>query len=65
MNQLRNFRDYLADHRAAVATAIKQGTSKEEAAKTIKLDKYADYAAGGRTAATTVSTIYDEIKVGN
>jgi cyclase len=63
--QLRSFRDYFADHRAAVAEAIKQGKSKDEAVAAIKLDKYADYPPGFRTLADTIRTIYDEIKAGN
>ena len=61
---MRNFRDYLADHRAAIAEAIKKGVSREEAEKSIKLEKYADF-SDGRPATNTIRTIYDEIKAGN
>ncbi|HXF05718.1 MAG TPA: MBL fold metallo-hydrolase [Blastocatellia bacterium] len=61
---LREFRQYLSDLRAAVKEAIEKGLTKEQAQASIKLDKYR-WTAGFQSLQTNIATVYDEIKSGN
>ena len=62
--QLREFKQYLSDLRAAVREAIEKGLTKEQALSSITLDKYR-WTAGFQSLQTNISTVYDEIKSGN
>jgi glyoxylase-like metal-dependent hydrolase (beta-lactamase superfamily II) len=59
---LKAFRQYLLDLRAAVKKAIDGGMTREEALKQVKLDQYAKFNGYEQRFAGNVGTVYDEMK---
>ena len=61
-DDLKAFKQYLLDLRAAVKKAIEQGMTREQAIKEVKLAQYAKYTSYEQRFPGNVGTVYDEIK---
>ena len=59
---LKVFKQYLLDLRAAVKKAVDQGLSREQAIKDVKLDQYSKYTGYEQRFPGNVGTVYDEMK---
>ncbi|HSO74866.1 MAG TPA: MBL fold metallo-hydrolase [Blastocatellia bacterium] len=59
---LRAFKQYLLDLRAAVKKAVEQGMTREQAIQEVKLAQYSKYTSYEQRFAGNVGTVYDEIK---
>lgn len=59
---LKAFKQYLLDLRAAVKKSIDQGMTREQAIKEVKLAQYSSYASYEQRFAGNVGTVYDEMK---
>ena len=59
---LRHARDFMRDLQLEVERAVKKGLTREEAARTVKLDTYTDVKPVFRTLANDVLAFYDEIR---
>ena len=59
---LRHARDFMRDLEVEVQRAVKKGMPREQAARTVKLDAYADVKPVFRTLANDVLAFYDEIR---
>lgn len=61
-DDLKAFKQYLLDLRAAVKKAVDQGMTREQATKEVRLAQYAKYASYEQRFPGNVGTVYDEIK---
>ena len=61
---LKAFRQYLVDLRAAVKKAVDAGNSREQATKEVKLAQYAGYTGYDQRFAQNVGVVFDELKAG-
>ena len=59
---LKAFRQYFVDLRAAVKKAVDAGMTREQAVKEVKLEQYAAYNGYAQRFAANVGTVYDEMK---
>ena len=59
---LRHARDFMRDLQLEVERAVKKGLTREQAARTVKLDAYTDVKPVFRTLANDVLAFYDEIR---
>lgn len=59
---LRHARDFMRDLEIEVQRAVKKGLTREQAARTVKLDAYTDVKPVFRTLANDVLAFYDEIR---
>jgi cyclase len=59
---LRHARDFMRDLQLEVEKAVRQGLSRRQAARTVKLTAYADVKPVFRTVANDVLAFYDEIR---
>jgi cyclase len=59
---LKAFKQYLLDLRAAVKKVVDQGMTREQAIKEVKLEQYAKYASYEQRFPGNVGTVYDEMK---
>lgn len=64
VSELKAFKQYFADLRAAVRQAIDKGLSREQAVKEVKLDQYAQLTGYSQRFASNVGVVYDELKAG-
>src|SRR5215213_5855233 len=62
VSELKAFRQYFADLRAAVKQAIDKGLSRDRAVKEVKLEQYAQLNGYGQRFASNVGAVYDELK---
>ena len=62
MAGLRRARDFMKDLHVEVQKAVKKGLSRQEAARTVRLDSYPDIKPAFRTLANGVLAIYDETR---
>ena len=62
--ELKAFKQYFADLRAAVKQAMDKGLSRDQAVKEVKLDQYAQLPGYGQRFALNVGAVYDELKTG-
>jgi glyoxylase-like metal-dependent hydrolase (beta-lactamase superfamily II) len=62
--ELKAFKDYFADLRAAVKKAVDAGLARDQAIKEVKIEKYAQYAGYAQRFASNVGVVYDELKAG-
>jgi glyoxylase-like metal-dependent hydrolase (beta-lactamase superfamily II) len=62
-DDLRAFKQYLLDLRAAVKKAVEQGLTREQTIKEVKLVQYSKYTSYEQRFPGNVGTVYDEIKV--
>jgi cyclase len=65
VTDLKAFKQYLLDLRAAVKKTIDQGLTREQAVKDIKLEQYSKYTGYEQRFSGNVGTVYDELKSGN
>jgi hypothetical protein len=61
---LKTFKQYLLDLRAAVKKVVDQGMTREQALKEVKLEQYAKYTGYDQRFPGNVGTVYDEMKEG-
>jgi glyoxylase-like metal-dependent hydrolase (beta-lactamase superfamily II) len=59
---LKSFKQYFLDLRAAVKKAVDGGMPREQAVKEIKLEQYSGYNGYAQRFASNVGTVYDEMK---
>ncbi|HJQ70287.1 MAG TPA: MBL fold metallo-hydrolase [Blastocatellia bacterium] len=59
---LKAFRQYFVELRAAVKKAVDAGMTREQAIKEVKLEQYAAYNGYAQRFASNVGTVYDELK---
>lgn len=59
---LKAFKQYLLELRAAVKKAIDQGMTREQAIKEVKLEQYSKYTGYEQRFPGNVGTVYDEMK---
>ena len=59
---LKSFKQYFIDLRAAVKKAIDAGVTREQAVKEVKLEQYSGYKGYAQGLASNVGTVYDEMK---
>ncbi|MFY9553930.1 MAG: MBL fold metallo-hydrolase [Blastocatellia bacterium] len=59
---LKAFKQYLLDLRAAVKKAIDQGMTREQAVKDVKLDQYSKFTGYEQRFPGNVGTVFDEMK---
>jgi glyoxylase-like metal-dependent hydrolase (beta-lactamase superfamily II) len=59
---LRHARDFMSDMQREVQKAVQRGLTREQAARTVKLDAYTDIKPVFRTVANDVLAFYDEIR---
>ena len=59
---LKAFKQYLLDLRAAVKKAIDQGMTREQALKEVKLEQYSKHTGYEQRFSGNVGTVYDEMK---
>ena len=64
MAGLKRYRDFLADLRAEVATAVKAGKSKIDAVRSIRMERYPEIKPLFQALGNGVAVTYDEIKGG-
>lgn len=64
VEELKAFKQYFLDLRAAVKEAIAAGKTRQQAVADIKLAKYAEYNGYAQRFALNVGVVYDEIKAG-
>jgi glyoxylase-like metal-dependent hydrolase (beta-lactamase superfamily II) len=64
VEELRAFKEYFLDLRAAVKKAIQEGKTREQAAREVKLEKYAQYAGYAQRFQQNVLVVYDELTKG-
>lgn len=64
VDDLRAFKQYFLDLRAAVKKAIDEGKSREQATREVKLEKYAQYAGYAQRFQQNVLVVYDELTKG-
>ncbi|HWP42240.1 MAG TPA: MBL fold metallo-hydrolase [Blastocatellia bacterium] len=64
VDQLKAFKQYFIDLRAAVKKAIDQGMTREQALKEVRLPQYSTYNNYEQRFATNVGAVYDELKSG-
>lgn len=62
--ELKAFKQYFADLRAAVKQAVDKGLSRDQAIKEVKLDQYAQLTGYAQRFASNVGAVYDELKAG-
>jgi cyclase len=62
VEDLKAFKQYLLDLRAAVKKAIDGGMSREQAVKEVKLEQYSKYNGYEQRFPVNVGTVYDEMK---
>jgi len=62
VGDLKAFKQYLLDLRAAVKKAIDQGATREQAVKDVKLEQYSKYTGYEQRFPGNVGTVYDEMK---
>ena len=62
LSDLKAFKQYLLDLRAAVKKVVDQGMTREQALKQVKLDQYAKYTGYDQRFPGNVGTVYDEMK---
>ena len=60
--ELKAFKQYLLDLRAAVKKAIDQGMTREQAVKDVKLEQYSTYTGYAQRFPGNVGTVFDEMK---
>jgi glyoxylase-like metal-dependent hydrolase (beta-lactamase superfamily II) len=61
---LKAFKQYLVDLRAAVKKAIDGGMTREQAIKEVKIEQYSKYTGYEQRFPVNVGTVYDEMKSG-
>ncbi len=61
---LRRFRSFMSDLVGEVEKAVRDGRSKADAVRTIRMDQYPEIKPGFRTLGNDVAVIYDEVKAG-
>ena len=59
---LKAFKQYLLDLRAAVKKAVDQGMTREQAVKEVKIEQYSKYTGYEQRFPGNVGTVYDEMK---
>jgi glyoxylase-like metal-dependent hydrolase (beta-lactamase superfamily II) len=64
VDELKAFKQYFIDLRAAVKKAIDSGMTREQALKEVKLPQYASYNGYDQRFAGNVGIVYDELKSG-
>jgi glyoxylase-like metal-dependent hydrolase (beta-lactamase superfamily II) len=64
VEELKAFKQYFADLRAAVKQAIEAGKTREQAVKEVKIEKYAAYPGYNERFALNIGVVYDELKAG-
>ncbi len=63
-SDLRAFKQYFLDLRAAVKQAIAGGKTKDQASKELKLAQYEQFSGYAQRFASNVSVVYEELKAG-
>jgi glyoxylase-like metal-dependent hydrolase (beta-lactamase superfamily II) len=64
VDELKAFKQYFIDLRAAVKKAIDSGMTREQALKEVKLSRYASYNGYEQRFPANVGVVYDELKSG-
>jgi cyclase len=62
LGDLKAFKQYLLDLRAAVKKAVDEGRTREQALKEVKLEQYSKYTGYEQRFPGNVGTVYDELK---
>ena len=64
LTDLKAFRQYFVDLRAAVKKALDGGRTKEQATQEVKLPQYESYQGYAQRLAGNIDIVYDEMKLG-
>lgn len=65
VDELKAFKQYFIDLRAAVKKAVDSGMTREQAVKEVKLAQYASYTGYEQRFPANVGVVFDELKAGN